>query len=134
MILIERPIGTDRESDAVERQLVSLSNGRQVAVRRAARAHVVFRVDFEEADSRQRFDNRAVMLGLKTDAPARWNAIFSRRRWKQHGNLQSKGEEGGCAARPTTRYQAFGVRLPGPFGVCIVVQVPLASSLNALPW
>lgn len=28
----------------------------------------------------------------------------------------------------------FGLRLPGPFGVDMVVQVPLATSFHELPW
>jgi hypothetical protein len=28
----------------------------------------------------------------------------------------------------------FGLRLPGPFGVAMVVQVPLATSFHELPW
>src|SRR5216684_2329740 len=44
----------------------------------------------------------------------------------------NQGEVGGnSAARLTTRYQALGVTLPGPFGVCMVTQVPLA--LRATP-
>jgi hypothetical protein len=33
MFLIQRPIGTDREANAVERERISLANGRQIAVR-----------------------------------------------------------------------------------------------------
>ena len=40
----------------------------------------------------------------------------------------------GGPSRPARGFgQAFGVRLPLPFGVLMVVQVPLGSSLNALP-
>lgn len=31
------------------------------------------------------------------------------------------------------RFQALGVRLPGPFGVEIEAQVPVGTSLKALP-
>src|SRR5258708_5335682 len=75
MVLIERPIGTDRQPDAVQRQRVLLANGRQITVRRAARAHVIFRMNLEEADVRPGLDDRAIVLGLKADAPTRRNGI-----------------------------------------------------------
>ena len=34
----------------------------------------------------------------------------------------------------TPTHQTFGVRLPGPLGVEIDVQVPFGTSLKALPW
>src|SRR5262245_33352741 len=75
MILIERPIGADRETNAVERKRILLANGRQIAMRRAARAHVVLCMNFEEANVRLRVDNGAVMLGLQPDASPRRNAV-----------------------------------------------------------
>src|SRR5216684_3922595 len=75
MILIERPIGADRQSDAVERQRIPFANCRKVAVRRTSRAHVIFRMDLKETDVGQRFDNGAVMLGLEADAGSRRNEI-----------------------------------------------------------
>jgi hypothetical protein len=46
----------------------------EIAMRRRARAHVLFAVDLEEADVGQRFNNRAIVLGLEADAGARRNA------------------------------------------------------------
>ena len=40
-------------------------------MRRAAAAHVVFRVDFEKPKLWPRVDNRLEMLGLESDADAR---------------------------------------------------------------
>ena len=76
MILVERSIGADRQADAVERQRISFADRRQIAVRRASRAHVVFGMHLEETDVGQGFDNRAIMLGLETDTTTRRNAIF----------------------------------------------------------
>src|SRR5258708_37967188 len=75
MIPVERPIGADRQSDAVERQRISVPNGRQIAMRRTSRSHVVFRMNLEEADVRPCLDNRAVVLCLEADAGARRNEI-----------------------------------------------------------
>ena len=78
MPFIERPIGTDRQADAVKRQLVSFADGRQVTMRWSTGAHVIFGMDFEESDIGKRFDDGAVMLGLEADAPAGRNAILWR--------------------------------------------------------
>src|SRR5215475_4219748 len=118
MILIERPIGADRETDAVERQPVLLANGREIPVRRAARAHLVFGVNFEESDVGFLLEDRAVMLSLQPDAPARGDAVSRARRRKRHGNLQSERSGQAAACPPTPLNQAFlGVRLPGPLGI-----------------
>src|SRR6266478_9773515 len=81
MVLIERPIGTDRQPDAVQRQRVLLANGRQITVRRASRAHVIFRMNLKEADVRPGLDDRAVVLGLEADAAPRRDRIFYWRGW-----------------------------------------------------
>src|SRR6516162_5829195 len=88
VVLVQRPVRTNRESDTVKRQRVALPDGRQVAVRRTSRPHVVLRVHLEEADVGRRLDDRAVMLGLEADAGARRYAIFWRRRRKAHGDLE----------------------------------------------
>jgi len=75
MIPVERPIGADRQSDAVERQRIAFANCRQIAVRRTSRAHVIFSMDLKETDVGQGFDNGAVMLGLEADAGSRRNEI-----------------------------------------------------------
>jgi hypothetical protein len=55
----------------VERQRVALANGVDAAMRRAAGAHVILRVDFEKPKLRTGVDNRLEMLGLEPDAHAR---------------------------------------------------------------
>src|SRR5438876_10479534 len=76
MIAIERPVGADRQSDAMERQGTIFADRRQIAMRRPARAHIVFGVDLEEADVGQRLHDRAIVLGLEADAGARRNAAL----------------------------------------------------------
>jgi len=76
MILLERPVRANRQSDAVQRQGIALPNGRQVAVRRTSRAHVVLDVNFEEANVGRCICDCPVVLGLETDAPALRYAIF----------------------------------------------------------
>src|SRR5216684_1533618 len=88
MVRIERAIGADRQSDAVERQRIAFPDGRQIAVRRASRAHVIFRMNLEEADIGPGLDDRAVVLGLEADASAGRNAVLYERGWKRHGNLR----------------------------------------------
>ena len=71
MRLVQRPRRADRQADAVQRQRVTLADGVEAAMRRAARAHVVFRVDLEKSKLRARFHDRLEMLGLESDADAR---------------------------------------------------------------
>src|SRR5271154_7101400 len=55
----------------MQRQRVTLADGVEAAMRRAARAHVVFRVDLEEPKLRPGFENGLEMLRLESDADAR---------------------------------------------------------------
>ena len=80
MRLVERSGRADRQADAVQRQRVKLADGVEAAMRRAARAHVVFRVDLEKPKLRPGFDDRLEMLGLESDADARRGERRSDRR------------------------------------------------------
>src|SRR5215475_13069771 len=71
MRLIERAGRADRQADAVQREGIALADGVEPAMRRAARAHVVFRVDFEKPKLWRRVDDRLEMLRLETDAHIR---------------------------------------------------------------
>ncbi len=68
---VERPGRADRQADAVQRQRIKLADRVEAAMRRAARAHIVFRVDFEKPKLWTRLDDRLEMLGLEPDADAR---------------------------------------------------------------
>ncbi len=68
MLHIQGLIRTDRQPNAVKRQGVETTYRGQVAVRRPARAHIVFCVNLEESDVRPRFKDRAVVLRLEADA------------------------------------------------------------------
>ena len=70
MRLVERPGRADRQADAVQRQRIELADRVQAAMWRAARAHIVFRVDFEKPKLWPRLDDRLEMLGLEPDADA----------------------------------------------------------------
>src|SRR5260370_41274600 len=48
MVPVERSVGADRQPDAVEGQRIPFAYGRQIAVRRASRAPVVFREDLKK--------------------------------------------------------------------------------------
>ena len=63
MIFVQRAIGADRESDAVNRERITVADGGEIPVRRPARARVVFRMDLEEADIGRGFEDRAGVLG-----------------------------------------------------------------------
>ena len=78
VVLVQRPVRTDRETDTVKGQRVALPDSRQVTVRRTSRPHVVLRMHFEETDVGRRVDDCAVMLGLEADAGALRYAIFWR--------------------------------------------------------
>ena len=81
MRLVQRPRRADRQADAVQRQRVTLADGVEAAMRRAARAHVVFRVDLEKPKLRARFHDRLEVLGLESDADAPAASDIDDRRW-----------------------------------------------------
>ena len=54
----------------MQRQRIAAPDGVEAAMRRAARAHVVFRVNFEKSKPRTRVNDRLEMLGLEPDAEA----------------------------------------------------------------
>ena len=70
MSAVERPGRADREADAVQRQRIELADRIEAAMRRAARAHIVLRVDLEKPKLRTRVEDRLEMLGLEADADA----------------------------------------------------------------
>ena len=76
VVFVQRTVRADRESDTVKGQRVAFPDGRQVAMRRTSRAHIVLRMHLEEADVGQRFDDGAVVLGLETDSGSLRYAIF----------------------------------------------------------
>jgi hypothetical protein len=80
MGLVERPSGADRQADAVQRQRIGLADHGQATVRRPTGAHVVLRVDFEEADLGQRVHDFAVVLMLEPNSGARRNRPPAKRR------------------------------------------------------
>ncbi len=49
MLAVERPGGSERKTHTVKRQRIEVANGREVAMRRPACPHVVFRMHFEPA-------------------------------------------------------------------------------------
>ena len=77
---VERAGRADRQADAVQRKRIKLADRVEAAVRRAAAAHVVFRVDFEKPKLRARIDDRLEMLGLEPDADARRGKALGGRR------------------------------------------------------
>ncbi len=77
MIAVERPVGADREPDAVQRQRVALADRGQVAMRRPAGAHVVLRVHLEEAEVGAALEDVAIVLRLQPHARARRDRHFS---------------------------------------------------------
>src|SRR5580700_2303607 len=55
----------------MQRQRIKRADRVETAMRRAAPAHIVFRVDFEKPEARTRVEDRLEMLGLEPDADAR---------------------------------------------------------------
>jgi hypothetical protein len=132
---VKRASRSDRQADAMKGQLIALADGFEIAVRRSACTHVVFGVHLEETDVGLGIDDLPVMLGLQANAGTRRDGPFTLRQYSMmHGGLR-ENEVRARGDTPDSRgFQTFAVRLPIPFGVFIVVQVPLGSSLNALPW
>lgn len=121
MGLIE-PVGrAERQTDAVKRQGVSLGNGFEVAVWRAARAHVVFRMHFEPPDVRLIRDDFRIVLGLEPDSGAYRNRVLLhpiRGERRAHGGCLAFHRLKGAAyqfAAKTLRYDKEGVFLPIDF-------------------
>lgn len=65
MIPVERLHGADGEADAVKRKRMVLAQPAKLGMWRAARAHVVFRVDLEEADLLRLDEDIGEMLGFE---------------------------------------------------------------------
>jgi hypothetical protein len=106
-------------------------------VGRAARAHVVLGMDLVEADRAGGGGDVGEVFGLEAEAGCGG---------KGHGRLRSGGPGRDAVARPGAMGQAGG-RSRGssssapmrtvpsaPAGSSIVVQVPAATSVQALPW
>jgi hypothetical protein len=70
MRFVERPRRADREADAVQRQRIARADRLEPAVRRAAVAHVIFRMNLEKSEVGSLREDRVDMLGLEADARA----------------------------------------------------------------
>src|SRR5262249_2477635 len=70
VIAVKRLLRADRQPDAVQRQRIAIADRSEIAVRRAAGAHVVLGMDLEEADIGGRLEYRPVVLWLEPDAGA----------------------------------------------------------------
>src|SRR5260221_4366088 len=68
MLGVQRPHRADRQPNAMYRQCVALAQRTELRVRRAAGAHVVFRMDLKEADRLRRGEDVGEMLRLEADA------------------------------------------------------------------
>lgn len=140
MLRVEGPVRADRQSHTVQRQRVAFAHHREIAMRRTAGPHVVFRVNLEEADLWPCLDHGAVMLGLQPDTGAMGHrGRIGRGADLGHGRPPRRWGEAGSMTRPVGgppggAPHTLGVRLPGPFGVEMLVQVPVGTSLKALPW
>ena len=73
MIVVERLRGTNRQADTVERERVARPDRIEIAMRRAARAHVIFCVHLEEPHIGGAGENIPIVFGLETHAGAFWN-------------------------------------------------------------
>ncbi len=105
---VERPGRADRQADAVQGQGVALPDRVEAAVRRAAGAHVVFRVDFEKPKLWPRFDDRLEMLGLEPDADGSSAKPPCKPAWRTrvrdgHGFLQGLVRDGTVLATSLAR-------------------------------
>src|SRR5713226_3599333 len=111
MVSVEWPVRSDRQPDAVQRQRIALADFREVAVRRAASAHVVFGVDFEEANIRGGLHDRPIVLGLEANAGTRRDNALAHTVWlTPHGNLrpERQGWASGKRARPLSSALSLG--------------------------
>src|SRR5258708_20338995 len=71
MIRVERLPRADGQAGAVERQGIALAQRGKLRMRRPAGAHVILRVDLEEADWLRLDENGAKMHRLEADASTR---------------------------------------------------------------
>jgi hypothetical protein len=98
-------------------------------MRWTARAHIVFGVDFDEADRLLAGQDLVEMLRLEAYSRA------GGKRCRHHPGLPSRA--GGGEARVVRASRAghdlIGASAPVPFGVFIVVQVPFGTYFQALP-
>ena len=127
-----QPVGPgQRQTDAMDRQRVSLREPLQQGVWRPARPHVVLGMDLEEAARTRVRERVGAMLRLEGDARGgrldrqRHRRIAPSGRWP--GPLAGGPGPGGHAGR------LISLSEPGPCGVCMVTQVPLGTSFQALP-
>ncbi len=108
-------IGRQRHADAVQRKRVPRANGFQPRQARTAVDHVVFRMDLEPQTVRGSGVRRLVVRGLES---------------QPRGTVVDHGLVPECRVDQLL----IGVSEPMPLGVFIVVQVPLATFFQALPW
>ena len=71
MILIERFVAAQGQADAMDGQGIMLGQCLQPAMRRTARPHIVFRMDFQKAQGGEGLQNLCVVTGFKANPGAR---------------------------------------------------------------
>src|SRR4051794_16946197 len=136
--LVERLRSADRHADAVQRQRMIAADRFQRAVRRSARAHVVFGMDLEEAGLRTAGEDRVEMFVLEAgpgDA-AEWN-----RKAEGLGCGRDRPDRRVHVAPPLSLLRCAGSEAQTglsepflPFGRSMLVQVPPCTNFHALPW
>ena len=138
MRLVEGAVAADRQTDTMQRQRIVLADGGQITVRRAAPAHVIFGMDFEESKFGLGGQNSAVMFGLEAKATScrnvvanghhkKWGAIHRLRPqdsgWALDG-LKRAGAERGFGGGAG----ALGHKFPG---IALIVHGRSASARRA---
>src|SRR5262245_55926682 len=112
---------------------------------RSAIAHIVFGVNLEEADAVPAGKRVLLMLRLEADTDDRGilDVLIGIKQARAHPGLRCRNPAGSrdrlCGAGPLPRGRlrsacgqlALGSSEPVPFGVLIVVQVPLGTSAQA---
>ncbi len=69
MVRVERFSGSDRQADAMNGKRVIFADLAELRMRPATAAHVIFRMDLEEAEWLRRRDDGVKMLRFEADAP-----------------------------------------------------------------
>jgi hypothetical protein len=146
MFAIERRRAANRQSDAVNRQQIVPADALEQMMRRAAGAHVVLGVDLEEIDPARAAEDVVGVLVLQAGAGGnraqrRWTGKLESR-MNSHDHPLSIGSRlwpgaGGLPRAPARMLHAgrlISVSEPEPNGVCVVVQAPLSTSFQELPW
>ena len=120
MLAVERRFAADREADAMHRQREALAQRAQLRMRRPARAHVVFGMDFDEADRLPAGQDVGKCCGLKP-MPARAGRrdVISMVARIAHGRMRGARRGAGRAPRCREGRLHLALSEPMPFGVFI---------------